>query len=47
MFKYFDRAFFRFFFGFVAILAISFIVMIVTVQWGGDPQTAATAESSQ
>jgi hypothetical protein len=28
MFKYFDKAFFKFFFGFLAILAISFIILL-------------------
>jgi hypothetical protein len=35
MSKYFDKAFFKFFFGFLAILAISFILLVVTNYFEG------------
>lgn len=32
----FDRSFFRFFFGFVIILALSFIILYLVGLWGND-----------
>ncbi len=35
MTKYFDSTFFRFLFGFLAILAISFALLYASQRWGG------------
>lgn len=39
----FDRSFFRFFFGFVLILALSFFILYAVGQWGGSLDTQAAA----
>ncbi|HTK33414.1 MAG TPA: hypothetical protein VL335_02630 [Candidatus Paceibacterota bacterium] len=39
----FDKSFFRFFFGFVLILALSFFVLYAVGQWGGSLDTEAAA----
>jgi hypothetical protein len=42
MFKYFDHTFFKFFFGFLVILAISFLILYATNRWGKSDIPEAT-----
>ncbi len=42
MLKYFDNTFFKFLFGFLAILAVSFAVLLFTQWWGEQQATANT-----
>ena len=46
MLKYFDNTFFKFLFGFLAILAVSFALLVAT-QWWGDAQAKASPNDSE
>lgn len=45
MLKYFDNTFFKFLFGFLAILAVSFALLIATQWWGNTQATASPNDS--
>lgn len=51
MFKYFDTTFFKFLFGFIAILAVSFALLLAIRYFGGEkdlpPASYVEAQSSK
>jgi hypothetical protein len=47
MLKYFDNTFYKFLFGFLLILSISFGILYIVKQWGGGAGTDTQTETVQ